>query len=108
MNISKKSTKNYILLFLKLFPLAYLLMAVLHNSLSLETFNSYWCSFGLTENIVNYFESVNINMSVLGVTMIGYFNYLIMFHLLECLFEVLVFIPELFLYMLDKIKGVDY
>lgn len=108
MNISKKSCKNYLLTLLKMFPLIYLVAGVLHNSITLETFNTYWSDFGLTSSIVDFFNSVNISMGVLGASMIGYFNYLVMFHLLECLIEVVLFIPELFLTLCDKIKGSDY
>ena len=108
MNISKKSCKNYMLTMLKLFPLIYMVAGVLHGHLDLSTMNSYWSDFGLTSNIVGFFDSVGITMGVLGSAMIGYFNYIVMFHLLECLVEVVLFIPELFLALCEKIKGVDY
>ena len=106
MNISKKSCYNYLLTILKLFPLILICCGIFHGHLTLETFNGYFCELGFTTDIVAFLSSLGVTMGVLGSTMIGYFNYLVIFHLLECLIHFVIFIPDLVISLFDKIKGV--
>lgn len=105
MRISKKTAYNVLMLFLKLFPVIVLAIGYINGTLSIVEMSSWWSSFGFTSDIVDFLGRCGFTMGTLGTAMIGYFNYLVMFHLLECLIGVLLFLPEVFISLLDKIKG---
>lgn len=105
MRISKKTAYNILMCLLKVFPVVVLAIGYIHGTLTITEMNTWWSSFGFTQNIVDFFTTCGISMGTLGTAMIGYVNYLVMFHLLECLIGVLLFLPEVFISLLDKMKG---
>ena len=102
MNITDKSAYRWCLIMFKLAPLIILFIVLGSKSMTLTEYMAYMPDFSFTDTLVTWFTNMGINLGVIGEFVCGYFNYLVMFHLVECLFEVVVFLPHLFINFCKK------
>lgn len=104
MNITKNSAQHLLLLLLKVVPVVFLCIMLAVKSTTFIGFASYLPTFSFTTTITNYLSTIGISLGDFGVLACGYFNYLVMLHLIECLAEVVLFLPHLFIDFFQKMS----
>lgn len=86
MNLSERGAYRWCLTALKLAPLAILLMALYSNAFTIQQFAEFLPNFSFSDSLVQWLTTnMGLTQTLIFDITVGYFNYLVMFHLVECL-----------------------
>lgn len=108
MNINQKSCERYFKMLLKLAPLAVLLIMLYTKTTTITEFTAILPQFSFSNTLVTYLASIGITLGEFGALAVGYANYIIMFHLIDIVLQIFLFLPHLFENFAEKLKGGGY
>lgn len=103
MNISQNSVKHWVMLFIKIAPIIVFFIMLGAKTTTPIEFAQYLPEFTFTTNLTNYLETIGISLGNFGSLACGYFNYIVMVHLIDILAEVVLFFPHVFKNWFNKI-----